>query len=158
MTECGLLVGGILLILGVALALTNYLVDAQIPALAVEWVQTHIRSPWVFLLALNGFLLIAGCVMDIYCAIVVITPLIVPLGMAYGIHPVHLGMIFLANMELGYLTPPIGLNLYYSSYRFNAPIVEVCRAVIPLFLALTAGVLTITYIPWLSTGLIGWLR
>lgn len=158
MTECGLLVGGILLILGVALALTNYLVDAQIPTLAVEWVQAHIQSPWVFLLALNGFLLLAGCVMDIYCAIVVITPLIVPLGMAYGIHPVHLGMIFLANMELGYLTPPIGLNLFYSSYRFNAPIVEVCRAVTPLFLALTAGVLTITYIPWLSTGLIGWLR
>jgi C4-dicarboxylate transporter DctM subunit len=157
-TECGLLVGGILLILGVALALTNFLVDAQIPERAVEWVQSHIQSPWVFLLALNGLLLLVGCVMDIYCAIVVVTPLIVPLGLAFGVHPVHLGMIFLANMELGYLTPPIGLNLFYSSYRFDTPIPEVCRSVAPLFLALATGVLAITYVPWLSIGLIGIFR
>jgi tripartite ATP-independent transporter DctM subunit len=153
-TECGLLVGGILLILGVSLGLTNYLVDAQIPDRAVEWVTEHIRSPWAFLLALNGFLLLIGCVMDIFSAIVVITPLIVPIGLAFGIHPVHLGMIFLANLELGYLTPPIGLNLFFSSYRFGRPIPEVCRSVMPLFFALCLGVLAISYVPWLSTGLL----
>lgn len=153
-TECGLLVGGILLILGVSLGLTNYLVDAQVPDRAVEWVTEHIRSPWVFLLALNGFLLLIGCVMDIFSAIVVITPLIVPIGLAFGINPVHLGMIFLANLELGYLTPPIGLNLFFSSYRFGRPIPEVCRSVMPLFFALCLGVLAISYVPWLSTGLL----
>lgn len=158
MTECGLLVGGILLILGVALAFTNFMVDAQIPERAVEWVTQHIKSPLVFLLALNAFLLLVGCVMDIYSAIVVITPLIVPLGLAFGVHPVHLGMIFLANMELGYLTPPIGLNLFFSSYRFNRPILEVCRSIAPLFVALCTGVLAITYLPWLSTGLLGLVR
>jgi tripartite ATP-independent transporter DctM subunit len=158
MTECGLLVGGILLILGVALGLTNYLVDAQVPERAVEWVTAHVRSLWVFLLALNGFLLLVGCVMDIFSAIVVITPLIVPIGLAFGVHPVHLGMIFLANLEIGFLTPPIGLNLFFSSYRFGQPIPEVCRAIAPLFLALCAGVLVITYVPWLSTGLLGFAR
>ncbi len=154
MTECGLLVGGILMILGVSLGFTNYMVDAQIPDRAVEWVTQHIRSPWVFLLALNGFLLLVGSVMDIFSAIVVVTPLIVPIGLAFGIHPVHLGMIFLANLELGYLTPPIGLNLFFSSYRFGRPILEVCRSVLPLFLALSLGVLAISYVPWLSTGLL----
>lgn len=158
MTECGLLVGGILLILGVSLALTNYLVDAQIPDRVVEAVTQHIKSPWMFLLALNGFLLVVGCVMDIFSAIVLITPLVVPLGLAYGVHPVHLGMIFLANLELGYLTPPVGLNLFFSSYRFHRPIMEVCRSVAPLFLALCAGVLVITYLPWLSTALLGFAR
>lgn len=158
MTECGLLVGGILLILGVSLGFTNYMVDAQIPERAVEWVSRHIQSPVAFLLALNGFLLLVGCVMDIFSAIVVITPLIVPIGLAFGVHPVHLGMIFLANLEIGYLTPPIGLNLFFSSYRFGRPIPEVCRAVTPLFLALCAGVLAITYLPWLSTGLLGLVR
>jgi tripartite ATP-independent transporter DctM subunit len=158
MTECGLLVGGILLILGVSLGLNNYMVDAQIPTRVVEWVTQHIRSPWAFLLALNGFLLVIGCVMDIFSAIVLITPLVVPLGLAYGVHPVHLGIIFLANLELGYLTPPVGLNLFFSSYRFHRPIMEVCRSVAPLFLALCAGVLAITYLPWLSTALLGFAR
>jgi tripartite ATP-independent transporter DctM subunit len=158
MTDCGLLVGGILLILGVSLALNNYMVDAQIPTRVVEWVTQHIRSPWVFLLALNVFLLVVGCLMDIFSAIVLITPLVVPLGLAYGVHPVHLGMIFLANLELGYLTPPVGLNLFFSSYRFHRPIMEVCRSVAPLFLALCAGVLAITYLPWLSTALLGFTR
>ena len=158
MTECGLLVGGILLILGVSLGFTNYLVDAQIPGRAVTWVTGHIESPWTFLLALNGFLLLVGCVMDIFSAIVVITPLIVPIGLAFGVHPVHLGMIFLANLEIGYLTPPIGLNLFFSSYRFGKPLPEVCRAIAPLFLALAGGVLVITYVPWLSTGLLGLVR
>ena len=112
-TECGLLVGGILLILGVALSFTNYLVDAQIPNQLIAWVTQVIESRWVFLLALSLFLLIVGCLMDIFSAIVVVVPLIVPLGLAFGIDPIHLGIIFIANLELGYLTPPVGLNLVF---------------------------------------------
>lgn len=153
MAECGLLVGGILLILGVALALTNYFVDARIPEQAVAWVTGMIASRWVFLLALNGLLLLVGCVMDIYSAIIVIVPLIVPLGVAFGVHPVHLGIIFLANMELGYLTPPVGLNLFYASSRFDRPVLQIARAALPLFFCFAFGVLIITYVPWFSLGL-----
>jgi tripartite ATP-independent transporter DctM subunit len=153
MAECGLLVGGVLLILGVAMSFTNYLVDAQVPDRAVDWVQGSIHSQWVFLLTLNAFLLIVGCLMDIFSAIVVVVPLIVPVATAFGIDPVHLGIIFLANMELGYLTPPVGMNLFLSAYRFGKPVPEVIRAVIPMFLVLLLGVLLITYIPALSTTL-----
>jgi C4-dicarboxylate transporter DctM subunit len=152
--ECGLMVGGILLILGVALGLTNYLVDAQVPERLVSWVTQTIDSRIVFLLALNVLLLAAGCVMDIFTAIVVLAPLVTPIGLAYGVHPVHLGIIFLANLELGYLTPPVGMNLFFASYRFNRPVMEVFRAVSPLFFALAIGLLIITYVPWLSTGLV----
>jgi tripartite ATP-independent transporter DctM subunit len=152
-SECGLMVGGILLILGVALSFTNYLVDAEIPDNLVSWVTQSIEHRWVFLLALNTVLLAAGCVMDIYTAIVVLVPLIVPLGQAFGVHPVHLGIIFLANLELGYLTPPVGMNLFFASCRFDKPIAEVFRAIAPLFLALGIGILIITYLPWLSTAL-----
>lgn len=153
MAECGLLVGGILLILGVALGLTNFLVDAQIPEQMVGWVTGAIREPWLFLLALNLLLLAAGCVMDIYTAIVVLAPLVTPIGLAFGVHPVHLGIVFLANLELGYLTPPVGMNLFFASYRFGRPVVEVFRAVAPFFIALCLGVLAITYLPWLSLAL-----
>jgi tripartite ATP-independent transporter DctM subunit len=156
--ECGLMVGGILLILGVALSLTNYLVDAQIPDSLIAWVTQSIDQRWKFLLILNLLLLTAGCIMDIYTAIVVLVPLVVPLGYAFGIHPVHLGIIFLANLELGYLTPPVGMNLFFASYRFDKPIAEVFRAIIPLFAALCLGVLAITYMPWLSTALPEWLQ
>jgi tripartite ATP-independent transporter DctM subunit len=149
--ECGLMVGGILLILGVALGLTNYLVDAQLPGRLVEWVTQTIDSRIVFLLALNALLLLAGCVMDVFTAIVVLAPLVTPIGLAYGVHPVHLGIVFLANLELGYLTPPVGMNLFFASYRFGKPVAEVFRAVAPLFIALAAGLLAITYLPWLST-------
>jgi tripartite ATP-independent transporter DctM subunit len=153
MTECGLLVGGVLLILGVAMGFTNYLVDAQVPEDAVQWVQASIHSPVLFLLALNVFLLIVGCLMDIFSAIIVVVPLIAPMGLAFNIDPVHLGIIFLANMELGYLTPPVGMNLFLSSYRFSKPMPEVIRAVLPMLAILLAGVLLITYIPWLTTAL-----
>jgi len=152
--ECGLMVGGILLILGVALGLTNYLVDAQLPERLVGWVTQTIDSRIVFLLALNVLLLAAGCVMDIFTAIVVLAPLVTPIGLAYGVHPVHLGVIFLANLALGYLTPPVGMNLFFASYRFNRPVMEVFRAVAPMFFALAIGLLIITYLPWLSTGLV----
>jgi TRAP-type C4-dicarboxylate transport system permease large subunit len=152
------MVGGILLILGVALGLTNYLVDAQIPGRVLEWTAHWIESRWMFLLALNALLLLAGCLMDIFSAIVVLTPLVVPVGLAFGVHPVHLGMIFLANLELGYLTPPVGMNLFFAAYRFGTPLPEVCRSVAPLFVALAGGVLVVTYVPWLSTALLGFVQ
>ena len=158
MAECGLLVGGIILILGMALGFTNYLVDAQIPDLAAEWVRATITSPWVFLLALNLLLLLVGAFMDIFSAIIVVTPLIVPIGIAFGIAPVHLGIIFLANMELGFLTPPLGMNLFYASYRFGKPMGEVARAVLPAYAVLALGVLVVTYVPALSTWLPGLLK
>ncbi len=153
MTECGLLVGAILIILGVALGFTGYLIQAQVPEHLINWVQGSVHSPLVFLLALNFFLLIVGCRMDIFSAIVVLVPLMVPLGAAFGIDPVHLGIIFLANLELGYLTPPVGMNLFLSSYRFNKPMPEVCKSIIPILLVLLAGVLLITYVPFMSTAL-----
>lgn len=153
MVECGLLVGGVLLILGVAMGLTNYLVIEQVPDRLVEWVSGTIQSPWVFLLMLNVLLLIVGCLMDVYSAIAVVVPLIVPVGLNFGIDPVRLGIIFLANLQLGYLTPPVGMNLFLSSYRFDKPMSEVIRSVIPMLLVMLAGVLLITYVPQLTTVL-----
>lgn len=158
MTQCALLVGGVLLILGVALGLTDYLIGSEAPDHLLGWVQTSIHSRWVFLLVLNLFLLVVGCLMDIFSAIVVVVPLIVPLGVAFGINPVHLGIIFLANLELGFLTPPVGMNLFLSSYRFDKPMSEIIRAVIPILLVLLAGVLLITYLPPLTTLLPQWLE
>ncbi|MGH7408999.1 MAG: TRAP transporter large permease subunit [Candidatus Methylomirabilales bacterium] len=153
MVECVTLVGGVLIILGVALGFTSYLVDAGVPALGAAWVREVIHSRWLFLLALNLFLLVVGCLMDIFSAIVVVVPLIAPMGEAFGVDPVHLGIIFLANLELGYLTPPVGMNLFLASYRFGRPLSEICRAVGPPLLLLGAGVLLITYFPALSTAL-----
>ncbi|MGA2556456.1 MAG: TRAP transporter large permease subunit [Verrucomicrobiota bacterium] len=157
MAEAGLLVGGVLLILGVALGFTNYLVDAQVPTHAVEWVTRVVHSKYAFLLALNLCLLAVGCMMDMYSAIIVVAPLIVPLAVAYGVDPVHLGIIFLANMELGLLTPTVGLNIFLSSYRFGKPVLQVSRAVIPMQCVLLIGVLLITYLPPLTTFLPRWL-
>jgi C4-dicarboxylate transporter DctM subunit len=152
-TDCGLLVGGVLLILGVALGFTHYLVDAQIPEEMVEWATTAVKSKWLFLLGLNIVLLFVGGLVEIYAAIVVVVPLLVPIGVAFGLDPVHLGIIFLANMELGFLAPPVGLNLLLSSYRFNKPMIEVTRSVFPMLVVLVFGVLVITYVPWLTTFL-----
>jgi C4-dicarboxylate transporter, DctM subunit len=153
MSECGLLIGGVLLILGVSLGFTNYLVDAEVPARAVEWTTRNVHSPFVFLLFLNFFMLIVGCLIEIYPAIVIEVPLLVPLGAAFGVDPVRLGIIFLANLELGYLTPPVGLNLLMSSYRFRKPVGEVMLSVMPVVGVLSVGVLLITYIPGLTTML-----
>ena len=157
LTECGLLVGGVLMILGVALGLTNFLVDAQIPDQVVAWVTATIKSKWAFLLALNVLLLLVGCFMDTFSAIVVVVPLLVPLGSAYGIDPLHLGIIFLANMELGLLAPTVGINIFLASYRFKKPVMEVSRAVLPMQGVLLVGVLLITYFPPLTTWLPNWL-
>ena len=153
MAECGLLMGGVLLILGVALGFTHYLIDAQIPDQAMAWATGAIKSKWLFLLGLNVVLLVVGGMVEIYAAIVVVVPLLVPLGTAFGIDPIHLGIIFLANMELGFLAPPVGLNLLLASYRFNKPMPEVTRASFPMLLVMVAGVLLITYVPWLTTWL-----
>ena len=152
--ECALTIGGVLVILGVAVGFTNYLIDANVPARLLEWTQQYVHSPWVFLLALNVFLLVVGCLMDIYSATFVVVPLIVPLGQAFGIHPVHLGIIFIANLELGYLTPPVGLNLFLASYRFKRPLMQVAAASLPMLAILAVGVALITYVPWLTTGLL----
>jgi len=157
MAECGLLVGGVLLILGVALGFTNFLIDAQVPSRAVEWVTGAVQSKYAFLLALNVCLLVIGCVMDMYSAIVVVVPLIVPLGAAYGIDPIHLGIIFLANLELGLLTPTAGINIFLSYYRFGKPVLQVSRAVLPMQCILIVGLLLITYLPALTTFLPRWL-
>ena len=156
--QCGALVGGVLIILGMALGLTNYLVDVQWPDHAVAWATGAIHSRWVFLLVLNALLLAVGALMEIWSAIVVLPPLLVPVGHAFGIDPVHLGVIFLANLELGYLTPLVGINIFYASSRFERPILDVCRAVLPLFPILALGVLITTYVPWLSTALPGLLH
>ncbi|MGE5814348.1 MAG: TRAP transporter large permease, partial [Acidobacteriota bacterium] len=149
--RCAAVVGGVLIILGVAVGLTNYLVTADIPGQLVAWTSAHVTSRAMFLLGLNGFLLIVGCLMDIFSATIVVVPLIVPLGVHYDVNLVHLGIIFIANLELGYLTPPVGLNLFLASYRFERPLVEVFRAAIPLLIILGIGVLLITYVPWLTT-------
>ena len=154
LTETMVLIGGVLIILAVAMGLTSYMVDAQVPSRMLDWVQTYIQSPLVFLLCLNILLLIVGCLMDIFSAIVVVVPLIVPLGVAYGVDPVHLGIIFVANLELGYLTPPVGLNLFLAAYRFDRPLLTIWRAALPMLAILGLGVLLITYLPPMTLGLL----
>lgn len=148
------LVGGILIIFGSALTLTNFMIDAQVPMIMLEAIQKLVTSKWVFLIALNIFLLIVGCIMDIYSALLVVVPLILPIALSYGIDPVHLGIIFLTNLEIGYTTPPVGMNLFISCFRFNKPIMTLYRAAVPFLLILLAGLMLITYIPWLSLVLI----
>ena len=152
--ECATLVGGFFIILGVALGFNNYLIDAEIPTRALDWVQAQISSPIAFLLVLNIFLLIVGALMDIYSAIFVVVPLIVPIGLAYGIDPIHLGIIFLANMELGYLMPPMGENLFLASMRFEQPLSRIYRSTLPYVAMLIVAVLIITYVPGLTLGLV----
>ncbi len=124
------------------------------PTHALTWVRAHIESRILFLLALNGFLLIVGCLLDIYSAILVVVPLIAPMGVAFGVDPVHLGIIFLANLQLGYLTPPVGMNLFLSAYRFNQPLARVYRYSLPFLLIMLAGVLAITYLPGMTLSLL----
>ena len=157
MSECGLLVGGVLLILGAAMGLTNLFIVEHVPDRLASWLSTAIDSRWVFLLALNVFLLLVGCLMDVFSAIIVVAPLMVPVGLAFGVDPVHLGVIILANLELGYLTPPVGLNLFMSASRFGEPVMRVARASLPLLLVLAIGVALITTFPALSLALPHWM-
>lgn len=152
--KSGALMGAVLILLAVAMGLTNYLVDAMIPDAILSWVQTHITSPMVFLLALNVLLLILGSVLEIYSAIIILAPLIAPMGTAFGIDPVHLGVIFLANLEMGFLLPPVGLNLFLSSSRFHQPLTTLYRHILPFLVITGIGVLLITYLPWMSLGIL----
>jgi C4-dicarboxylate transporter DctM subunit len=154
--ECATVVGGVLLIIGVAVGFTNFLVDAQVPGRLISWTQQNIHSKYTFLLLLNIVLLLKGSFMDVFSAIIVVVPLITPIAASFGIEPVQLGIIFLSNLELGYLTPPVGMNLCLSAYRFHQPMVSVYRATGPFYLILLAGVLLITYVPWITMAPLEW--
>jgi len=148
------LVGSVLILLGTALGLKSWLVDAEIPTLLLEWMTEHVKSPALFLLMLNAVLLVLGSVLEMYSAIVVLAPLVAPLGVAYGIDPIHLGVVFLANLELGFLFPPMGLNLFLSASRFDKPLPYVYRKAFPFLILMTLGVLAITYFPAITTGVV----
>ena len=150
MRDSMVMVGGILLILGVSLAFTNYLIDAEVPMRLFKLIQHLVADKIVFLILLNILLLVLGAILDIFSALVIMVPLILPVAVSYGVDPVHLGIIFLANMQIGYFTPPVGMNLFIASYRFEKPVAELYRATIPFMLVLLAAVLVITYWPQLS--------
>tara|TARA_B100000003_G_scaffold208481_1_gene228931 strand:- start:766 stop:2580 length:1815 start_codon:yes stop_codon:yes gene_type:complete len=152
--DCATLIGGVLIILGVAMGLTSYLVDAQIPIVILNWVKATISSKYIFLLMLNIFLLLVGCLMDIFSAIIVIVPLVAPLGLYFGIDPVHLAIIFIANLELGFLTPPVGMNLFLAAYRFDEDMPEIYKATLPFFVVRLLAVGLITYLPIITLGLL----
>jgi tripartite ATP-independent transporter DctM subunit len=147
------IIGGVLAILALSQSLSYYIVDTNAPAHLADWMLETIQSKYLFLLLLNLALLVVGCLMDIFSAILIVLPLIAPLGAAYGIDPVHLGIIFIINLELGFLTPPVGLNLFLASYRFKKPFVDICRYVFPFLLIQLVVVLLVTYVPFLSTFL-----
>jgi len=153
LVECVQVIGGIMLILGMALGLTNYLVDAGIPDRAIDWAQAILPNKWAFLVALNVFLLLAGALMEIFAAIVVLVPLLLPVALAYGIDPVHFGIIFLANIEMGFLCPPAGMNIYFASAMFDKPLRQVAVAVLPALFAMFCGALIISALPFLATWL-----
>lgn len=153
-SESMILVGSVLIILGCALGFTNYIVDQQVPMKILEMMRQFITSRVMFLLALNVFLLVVGCLMDIFSAIIIVVPLIAPIAKEFGVHPVHLGIIFLTNLEIGYIHPPLGLNLFISSLRFKKSIPQLSLAVIPFLLVLLFALALITYVPDISLWLV----
>ena len=154
MRDSMVLVGGVLVILGVSLASTNYLIDTEVPNRLFEFIRSHIDSKLTFLMLLNIFLLMLGMILDVFSALVIIVPLLLPIAIGYDIHPIHLGIIFLANMQIGYFTPPVGMNLFIASYRFHKPVTELYHATIPFMFILIAAVLVITYWPELTMYLV----
>ncbi|HBW99520.1 MAG: C4-dicarboxylate ABC transporter [Gammaproteobacteria bacterium] len=148
--ESMVMVGGILLILGIALGFTNFLVDAEAPQQLLAFMNRYIEDPLSFLILLNVLLLILGAMLDIFSALVIMVPLLLPVAVGYGVHPVHLGIIFLANMQIGYFTPPVGMNLFIASYRFKKPLTELYSATLPFLLVLLLALMLITYFPLLS--------
>ncbi len=154
LTHAATLVGAVVILLGVALGLTGYLVDAEVPTRLLSWVQLHIHTQWQFLLALNVLLLVLGSVLEIYSAIVVLAPLVAPLGVAFHVEPVHLGVVFLANLELGFLFPPMGLNLFLAASRFKKPLPLLYKKAFPFLVIMSIGVLLITYVPAITTGVV----
>jgi tripartite ATP-independent transporter DctM subunit len=155
MRDSMVMVGGILIILGVSMASTNVLIDAEVPAKLFTLIQRYVTDRLAFLMLLNVLLLVLGAILDIFSAIVIMVPLILPVAVSYGVHPLHLGIVFLANMQIGYVTPPVGMNLFIASYRFRRPVTELYRAALPFMLVLLAAVLVITYWPWLTMALVG---
>ena len=155
MRESMVLVGGILIILGMSLASTNYMIDAGVPQKLLGYVSLFVSSQLTFLLLLLLFLLVLGAILDIFSAIVLVVPLILPVALQFGVNPVHLGIVFLATMQLGYITPPVGLNLFIASYRFERPIVELYLSTLPFFFILLISVAVIAFWPWLSLALLG---
>ena len=154
MQKSMVLVGGILIILGAAMALTNYMIDAEVPMKILNLLKMHIPSKLVFLIMLNIFLLLVGCMIDIFSALVVVVPLISPIAQAYGIHPIHLGIIFLINLGIGYSTPPVGMNLFIASFRFERPVLRLYIASLPFLAILLLALMIITYVPGLSLFLV----
>lgn len=148
------LTGGIFVILGSALGLTNYLVDEQVPMKALDWMQSHVGNKYIFLILLNIFLILVGCIMDVFSATMVVVPLILPIAVSFGIDPVHLGMIFLTNLGIGYLTPPVGMNLFIAGFRFRKPVIVLAKAALPFLFIMLAGLMLITYVPGLSLWLV----
>jgi len=154
MKKSMVLVGGVLIILGAAMGLTNYLIDAEIPMRLLDFFQAHIQSPILFLVVLNFFLLAVGCTMGIFSALVVVVPLMSPIAGAYGIDPIHLGIIFLANLEIGASIPPLGINLFIAGMRFEKPMLRLYIASLPFIAILLLGLAIISYLPWLSLALL----
>lgn len=154
MAQSMMLFGGILVILAASMASTNYLIDQEIPTRLFELIKDTITSKYTFLLLLNIFLLLVGAMLDIFSALVLIVPLIIPIANAYGVDPIHLGIIFLTNLQIGYCTPPVGLNLFLASYRFERPIVQLYRATLPFLAILVTTLILITYLPWLSLAMV----
>ena len=154
MKKSMVLVGGVLIILGAAMGLTNYLIDAEIPMKLLDFFKSHIESRFFFLIVLNVFLLAVGCTMGIFSALVVVVPLLTPIGQAYGIDPLHLGIIFLTNLEIGASLPPLGINLFISSMRFERPVLKLYVASLPFIAILLLCLALITYLPWLSLALV----
>lgn len=152
--EAMTLVGGILIILGITQAMTNHFTINEVPQKIFSFIQHYISSKWAFLVLMNVFLLIVGCLMDIFSAIVVVVPILMPIALKFGVNPIHFAIIFLANLEIGYLTPPVGLNLFISSFRFNKPVIELYRIAIPYLVLLIVALIIITYVPVLSLGLL----
>ena len=155
MREAAVLVGTLFVILGISLGLTNLLIDAEVPMRLLEWVRVRVDTPLEFLLWLNAALLVVGCMMDIFSAIVIVTPLLLPLATHFGVHPVHLGIVVLANLEIGYITPPVGINLFLASQRFQRPVWEVFRASLPFLGLLLAWLALLTYVPAISLWGVG---
>lgn len=149
------IIGGVLIILALARGLSYYIIDAEVPTALAAWVEATISSKFMFLILVNLVLLVTGCFMDIFSAILVVAPLIIPLGTIFGVEPVHLGVVFIANMGIGFITPPVGLNLFLASYRFEVPLVKLYRNILPFFAIQLVIVLIITYVPGLSLWLLG---
>jgi len=154
MRKSMVLMGGILIILGAALGLTNYLIDEQVPMKIMDFIKAHITSPFIFLVALNLFLLAVGCIMGTFSALIVVVPLIPPIAQAYGIHPIHVGIIILTNLEIGASIPPLGINLFISSIRFEKTVLRLYLASLPFIVVLLCALAIITYLPWLSLALL----